>query len=83
MTSAFYLFKYVADSTADPTMQTINNIVNNITNPQVQLLVNLMNNGYTFNNVVINGQTIPPEDLINILMQIQNGTLEIEELVIQ
>lgn len=83
LTSAYYLFKYLADSTADPTIQTINNIVNNIVDPEVQLLVNLMNNGYTFNNVVINGQSIPPEDLINILMQIQNGTLEIEELVIQ
>lgn len=82
-TSEYYLFKFVSDSSVDPTIQTINNIVNNITDPQVQLLVNLLNNGYTFNNVVINGQTIPPEELINILMQIQNGTLEIDELIIQ
>ncbi|MCD6181812.1 MAG: hypothetical protein J7K89_05460 [Candidatus Cloacimonetes bacterium] len=81
--SSYYTFKYEANPNVDPINQTINNMITNITDPQVDLLVNLLNNGYSLNNVIINGQAVDPEYLINLLTGIQNGTIEIESLIIQ
>jgi hypothetical protein len=78
--SKFYLFKIMTDSEQVASQQQLVNFILQLNIPQAQALIDLINSGYNLDAINFQGGNVSAEDLVDILNQIQKGTLRVKSV---
>ena len=78
--SKFYLFKIMTDSEEVAAQQQLINFIQQLNIPQAQELIDLFNAGYALDEINFQGSSVSAEDLMDILNQIQQGTLRVKSV---
>ncbi|MCK4957611.1 MAG: hypothetical protein KAS49_08240, partial [Candidatus Cloacimonetes bacterium] len=81
--SQFYLFRVMTDSEQQSTEQAIINFFNQLNVANIDEMINLINSGYSLQNISWENSDITIDELMNLLSQVQDGTIIFKSFTIE
>ena len=83
ISSIFYVFKLNPDVQQQIDDQTLVNFVNQLNADGTEDIINLIQNGFSLENINMEGQEMSAQELYELLMKIASGEIEVESITVE
>jgi hypothetical protein len=81
--SAFYLFRLMSSEDQQANQEAMVNFIQQLNIPEAEVLLNLINSGYSIDEINFENSSMTAEELMNLLNEIQSGNISFKNITIE